>query len=257
MVAFTGAGGKTTAAWRVMGELARAGERAIFTTTTRIFKPTADDVRLVLDPDPSGARMRRTMERTRFAVLAAGLGARGDPEQAGRSPYPAEAVKLVGLSPAVLNRLFREVPSVTWLVEADGARGRLLKAPAAHEPVIPSRAGRVIVLAGLEAIGEPVDERTVHRARVASQLLGTDTGVTITPTMIARLVRHPRGGLKGIPPGAPAVVLLTHWHEAAGGDGEMIAEQLASEGGITRVVRVDLSSPDEVYLLRTRSALYR
>jgi probable selenium-dependent hydroxylase accessory protein YqeC len=43
-VAFVGAGGKTTAIWRVQAELTTAGQRAIVTTTTKIMEP-------ILPPD--------------------------------------------------------------------------------------------------------------------------------------------------------------------------------------------------------------
>ncbi len=54
-VAVVGAGGKTTLCWRMVQALASRGERAVFTTTTKIWQPAAgafDVIRLL--PLPLG-----------------------------------------------------------------------------------------------------------------------------------------------------------------------------------------------------------
>lgn len=259
MIAFVGAGGKTTAAWRLSDELVHAGERVVFTTTTQVFKPRRGSVNLILHPSPTVADLDSGFTRGPRVVLAAGLGERGDPGQAAREgPYPAEPVKLVGPAPAVLDclggRKARELPGVTWLVEADGARGRLLKAPADHEPVIPSRTDRVVVVAALDALGRPLDGSTVHRPEIAARLLGVEIGVPITPNIIADILSHPLGGMKGIPAEAESVVLLTQWGpvvseaepEADSAAGETITDRLLGTGRIARVVQADLCKANPV-----------
>jgi molybdenum cofactor cytidylyltransferase len=96
----------------------------------------------------------------------------------------------------------------TLLVEADGARGRSLKAPAAHEPVIPPFADLVVPIVGLDVIGEAVGEAYVHRPEIVSQLAGLTSGGVIEPTHVAQVLCHPLGGLKGVPSGAEVRVLL-------------------------------------------------
>ena len=44
------------------------------------------------------------------------------------------------------------------LVEADAPRGRSLKVPAPHEPVIPASTTLVVVVCALDALGQPLDE---------------------------------------------------------------------------------------------------
>lgn len=234
MTAFVGAGGKTTAAWRLLDQLTAAGHRAVFTTTTHVFEPTGAP--LLLDAHPDPAVIARRLEAAPRLVLAATHGERGDPAHAARSVYPASPTKLVGLEPEILNRLVGQLPGVTWLVEADGARGRLLKAPAAHEPVIPSTAGRVVVVAGLEAIGQPLDSGSVHRPEVAARLLDVPLGTTVTPRLFVALVSHAQGGLKTIPAGAEVAVLLTRWAGAPSPHAEPVAEELLSHPAISRVV---------------------
>jgi probable selenium-dependent hydroxylase accessory protein YqeC len=147
----------------------------------------------------------------------------------------------------VLNRLAGQAPAVTWLVEADGAKRRLLKAPADYEPVIPSQADRVVVVAALDALGEPLDERTVHRSEVAARLLRAHLGATITPNLFADLIGHRSGGLKDIPPHAEAVVLLTHWDDRSlDAHAEVIARRLLSGDRIARVVWAALHRPGAV-----------
>ncbi|MBU0703180.1 MAG: putative selenium-dependent hydroxylase accessory protein YqeC [Chloroflexi bacterium] len=241
LVAFVGAGGKTTAAWLLLRSLVDSGERAVFTTTTRIFQPK--EVALILDPNPDPEEIAHKLTKSQALVLAAGRGESGDPARAARSPYAADPVKLVGLEPQVLDDLARRLPEVTWLVEADGAKGRLLKAPAEYEPVIPARAGRVIVVAGLDAIGKPLDGRTVHRPEIAARLLGVSLGAAVTPQMFAELIGHPAGGLKGIPDSAEVVVLLAQWDDCSTIYADTIARHLLSERRIRRVVLVNLRSP--------------
>ena len=47
----------------------------------------------------------------------------------------------------------------TVLIEADGAKGKPLKYPAPHEPVIPPFSGMVFVLAGLDSLFGQIKEK--------------------------------------------------------------------------------------------------
>ncbi len=194
---------------------------------------------LALRPEP--AEIARRLTESPFLVLAVARGERGDPAHAARSPYAASPVKLVGLEPEIVNDLARQLPKVTWLVEADGARGWLLKAPAEYEPVIPSETDRVIVVAGLDAIGKPLEEGVVHRPEIAARLLGVPLGTAITPDLFARLVGHSSGGLRGSPSQSEVVVLLTLWTDRSHIHAEPIARQLLSGRRVGRVVLVNLS----------------
>ncbi len=234
LVVFVGAGGKTTAAWRLMNSLLDSGERAIFSTTTRIFKPR--DVPLLLSPHPRPAPIVMKLLGSPGLILAATRGEKGDPEQAARCPYAAEPVKLVGLKAVTLNEVARRLPGVTWLVEADGAKGRLLKAPAEHEPVMPRGADLVVVVAGLGVIGKPLIDHTVHRSEIAAQLLNVPLGTVITPDMLATLVGHTSGGLKDVPSRAKVIALLTQQGDSPDAHAETIARQLLSNSRISRVV---------------------
>ncbi len=79
---------------------------------------------------------------------------------------------------------------------------RPLKAPAAHEPVLPDATTHLAPVAGLDAIGVALDARTVHRPELVRRILEVDADATplLTPAMLARLLRHPAGGAKGLRP---------------------------------------------------------
>src|SRR5574340_1774700 len=145
-VAVVGAGGKTTVAWRIQAELAEAGERAIVTTTTKMMEPVLPDGgALMLTARPEAARIARVLDvapRLTFASRRLGLLMPLDAHH----PVPSRPFKLDGLAPDTVDDLFAPLPGVTWLIEADGAKGCGLKLPAAHEPVIPGQVARVVVL---------------------------------------------------------------------------------------------------------------
>ena len=148
---------------------------------------------------------------------------------------PAVHTRLAGFSGEDVCRLHTMLAHgstpVTLLVEADGARGLLLKAPADYEPVIPRCASAVCVVAGLDALGRPLDEQVAHRIERITALTGAQAGAAITPQMMVALLSHPEGGLKGIPAGAHTIAVLNQRdaHQPYP-DGARIARGLAARG---------------------------
>ncbi len=244
LVAFVGAGGKTTTIWLLLRALAGRGERAVFATTTHIFKPRRAP--LLLDPSPDPALIALLLTRWRAIILAAQMDEEGDPQMAARCPYPATPWKLKGLKPEVVTDLARRLPGVTWLVEADGAKGRALKAPADHEPAVPSGAHRVVIMGSIAALGRPLNDQIVHRPERAAALLRVPPGTPITPDMVAGLMGHAYGGLKSIPTRAAAIALLTQIEPQPRPEATGIARQLLLGKRIRRVVLANLRLPDPV-----------
>jgi molybdenum cofactor cytidylyltransferase len=244
MLALVGAGGKTTTGWLLLRQFVEAGSPVVFSTTTHIFEPR--DAPCLLNVAPPAEDVRAALRGSPMLFLAARRGEAGDARQAAHSAYPAHRTKLVGLAPQMLGDLVRHLPGVTWVVEADGARGLLLKAPAAHEPVIPGAAGRVVVVAGMGAIGRPLDARTVHRPEIAARLLGLPLGARITPLHVAQLVGHAGGGLKGIPAQAQALALLALWGGPSPSGAGWIAQTLLAGRRFSRVILADLQAADPV-----------
>ena len=105
-------------------------------------------------------------------------------------------------------REYSRTRNIPLLIESDGSRQKPLKAPAAHEPPIPKFTNTVIVVAGLSALGKPLSDEFVHRAAIFSQLSGLQPNRSITPEALIRILTHPEGGLKNIPPHARRIAFL-------------------------------------------------
>ncbi len=191
--AFVGSGGKTTA----MFQLARQ------------FEP----------PVLVSASTHLSIEQLKLADRHVTVRSLAD-VRAALADLPAQVVAFTGpagsdgrtggLDEAALNVLheFAEEWRIPLLVEADGSRRLPLKAPAGHEPAIPPWANLVVVVAGLSALGHPLDERSVHRPARFSRVADLAPGEPITPRAVAQALASSEGGLKNTPPEARKVALL-------------------------------------------------
>lgn len=121
-----------------------------------------------------------------------------------------EGERTCPLASELIKRLHEICRAQNWplLIEADGSRQLPLKAPTAHEPPIPKFVDTVVVVAGLSGLGRPLNEASVHRPQIFSELGGLPRGGAVTPEAFARVLAHEQGGLKNIPPDARRVALL-------------------------------------------------
>jgi len=85
-------------------------------------------------------------------------------------------------------------------LEADGARGRPLKAPASHEPVICESTTDLIGVIGIDALGFAFRGKNVFRPHLFSQLTGMKIKEKISLDAMAALICHPQGLFKSAPP---------------------------------------------------------
>jgi molybdenum cofactor cytidylyltransferase len=195
VVALVGGGGKTTAMFRLAREIVEKGGRALTTTTTRIFA-----AQIALAPTHVLAA-----EATRERVAAALAGHRNVLVIGPREP---ETGKAEGVSLGLFRDLRAWFPDACLLNEADGSRMRPFKAPAGHEPVIPPETTLVVPVVGADIFGQTLDDDHVHRPELIAALTGAPTGSVITPDIVARVLAHPEGGCKSVPPGARVVVMI-------------------------------------------------
>lgn len=195
-LAFVGAGGKTTA----MFQLARQLDGPVLVTTSTHLADAelslADSVITV-----ASAEDLRQIE----VKLPAGVTLLIGP------PAPEEG-RLQGLPLPLLEQVLQlaDQHEVPLLIEADGSRQRPIKAPADHEPPIPQFVDTVVVVAGINGVGEPLDEQWVHRPQQFAQLAGIAVGEVVSKPALVKVLTHEHGGLKNIPPQARRLVLLTH-----------------------------------------------
>ena len=211
-IAFTGAGGKTTALFTLAQEL----KGPVLVTTTTHFG--LDQLSLADQNLQVSIATDITEVINNFSDGILLLWGQKD-EQEKVSGIPERKLEEVYLAS-------RE-REITLLIEADGSRQLPLKAPASHEPAIPPFVDRVVVIAGLSALGKPLNENWVHRIDHFSDISGSDYGELITQSMIVNVLKHPNGGLKGIPQNARRIVLLNHAEDPnIQAKGSRIANQL-------------------------------
>jgi len=190
VVAFVGAGGKSTA----MFHLAREFGRALLTTSTHLGAWQAEQANHNLRFDEK--EIERALAEGGICLVTGGL--------------ETASGKLAGLTLEQLTRLaaIAHEQKILLLVEADGSHGKALKAPAEHEPAIPPFAEVVVICAGLTGLGRPLDAETVQRPQIFGALSGLGAGEIIGAEHLARVLTHPQGGQKNIPAGARRVFLL-------------------------------------------------
>ena len=197
VVGIVGAGGKTTLMFRLAKELSTAGSSVLTTTTTKIYHPTAgQSSRVVIEADP----MRLIRKVDAFPAEARHITAAAGIDDA--------SGKLLGYTSGAIGVLWKTGRFQWILVEADGAAGKPLKAPAAHEPVIPGVTTVLVAVAGLDAVGKPLTEEWVFRSRLYALMAGCSMGTTVTPESVYEVLTHPDGILKGCPEPAEKFVLL-------------------------------------------------
>lgn len=200
-----GAGGKTTLLFALARHLVRAGRKVVTTTSTKLFRPGPEESpRVIVEPeaDRLAARLPAEFDATRHLTVArAAL-------DAGR--------KLGGFGADELDRLIAAPTGAeAWVVEADGAAGRSLKAHNDTEPVIARAADLVIAVVGVDCLGRPLDDRFVHRAARFAELTGRPAGAPIRCADVAAILFHPEGYLRAVPARAGVAVFVSKVRSAA------------------------------------------
>jgi probable selenium-dependent hydroxylase accessory protein YqeC len=228
VVALAGAGGKTTLLGRLRDEAQAAGLRVLITTTTHMgFRSGQGPVFLEAEGDPRAALERALREQGRATLF--GRRVRDD--------------KMEGVAPERVDALAPLADLV--LVEADGARGRGLKAPADHEPVVPASTTLLLVLASLDLLGRPFGPEAVHRFERVQALTGRGLGEPIDDWVFVAALGHPSSYPRHRPACGRLGAFLNKAEIAGEGAAEGIARRLvppydfvaagSARGGAVRV----------------------
>ena len=198
LIAIIGAGGKTTTMYTLASQLAQRGKRVITTTTTQIFYPEAYETDTLIVAAETDALLKTIDEAWQHyqRLTIAGTVLRTE--------------KLAGLQPEQPYELLVKSGADVVIVEADGARHRMIKAPAEHEPVIPLQTNIALLLMSAEAINQPLSDRIAHRPERVAKVIGINEGDLLSPAVIAKLMTSEQGALKHIPETATTYLLITH-----------------------------------------------
>jgi probable selenium-dependent hydroxylase accessory protein YqeC len=212
LISIVGAGGKTTTMYTLAREMAEQGQRVITTTTTNIYFPEKGQAdAFVMAEQPLMLLHTVQSVPARYRRITA-------------VSHVTEAGKLAGLQPDQPYDLLTKTNADAIIVEADGARGRLIKAPADHEPVIPPQSSVVVIMMSAAAINQPLSDTVAHRPERIAALLGIAQGDMLTLERIVRLVVSEQGGMKNIPAQARVYLLIT----GAAGDRQEVVQQLST-----------------------------
>ena len=190
VISIAGAGGKTTLMFSLAQNLPGT---VVTTTTTKVGKTqiTAANQQLTINNFPP--------EHPQKIIWA--------------SPsLQPQNEKIIGCTTNEFSQLAKICKAQNWsiMAETDGAAQRHLKAPAAHEPVIPQESNVCFYVAGLDTINRPLNREFVHRPEIFSELTGLEPNKPITAEIIAKMMDHPQGGMKNTPSNALRIAYLTH-----------------------------------------------
>ncbi len=197
VISLVGAGGKTSLMFRLARELSRQGAAVLSTTTTKIYTPSRKQSSVVMVSESASA----------LALEAREILMRNTHISAGSRLIHFQN-KLKGFPPETIDAIWQSGVFRWIVVEADGAAGKSLKAPAAHEPVIPQCTKWVIGIVSLAAVGKPLTEKWVFRAQLVSKITGLAPGESITESTLAEVLTNANGIMKGIPAQAKRFAFL-------------------------------------------------
>ena len=198
LISIVGAGGKTTTMYTLAAELVAQGKRVITTTTTNIYVPQSNETdTLIVAPDTATLLVEVNIAWRQYRRVTV-------------ANKVMENGKLAGVSSEQPFELLQKGGADAVIVEADGARHKMIKAPAEHEPVVPLQTNVALVVMSAESINQPLNAEIAHRPERMAALLNIKGGDILTPALLARLLTDEQGGLKHIPRQAVIQLLMTH-----------------------------------------------
>lgn len=182
-ICLVGGGGKTTVMYELAAAWAACGRKVLVLTSTHILQPAdgsfAADVPAV----------QNLWQQRRYAVI-------GTPElSTGKlTAPPQDLYEALQLQADVI------------LCEADGSKHQPCKVPAAHEPVLLPDCDMVLAVAGMDALGNSL-QQACQRPQLAAELLGCSAEKIIDAQMLAALLLSEQGARKNVGARAYYIVL--------------------------------------------------
>src|SRR5256885_5622110 len=223
LISLVGAGGKTTTIYTLASELAQRGSHIITTTTTNIYFPKQGETdMLIVAAEPPAL----------IILISAAW------EQHQRVTVAGKAIdtdKIGGLQLDQPYELLMKSGADVVIVEADGARHGMIKAPAEHEPAVPPQTNVALLMMSAEAINQPLSGGIAHRPERVAAVLGINQGEVLTPALVARLMTSEEGGMKNIPEMAKVYVLITHVTEEKWDEVREVVELVRGSGKVSGV----------------------
>lgn len=188
IIALVGAGGKTSVMFWLAQRFKAMALRVLCTTTTYMYRPTLSQCDTLILSDNAITRLDalKKYAAAKHIVYCASICNPSSNKVEGLSSQEIDTIKTLGLFDVCL-------------VEADGARGLAIKAPADHEPVIPSSADMVMALVGAQNLLRPASPALIHRWVLFAAITQCNEGMLIDDIVLHRLINHPQGMFKNTP----------------------------------------------------------
>ncbi|MEA1976663.1 MAG: selenium cofactor biosynthesis protein YqeC [Chloroflexota bacterium] len=244
VVAFVGAGGKSASIRRLVEELTPKTPVLITTTTKLALDQTDLAVHHIILRYKEDVGLFPALLREKRSVLVTGERWPEEPKWTA----PSEGLLAVLLPLAAAS-------GAVVLIEADGARGCSLKAPAKHEPVIPPFVDLVVPVMGLDAIGTELEGDLVYRPELVKKVLGIQKDHILEPRDAARLLAHENGALKTVPASAQVRVILNKAEtQTAVERGREIAKLTLKSDAIGAIILAQVQQADPVVEVHGRIA---
>lgn len=195
VVSIVGAGGKTSLMYRLVREFVASGVPVVATTTTRLLEPAEGTMPEVVLGEGNASHI----EVLRGVVDGRGMALSGRYESGG---------KIIGHSPEFVDSIRRENPGWAVVAECDGARGKSLKVPEAHEPPLPSLTSTYVVVVGADCMGAGIDSGAVYNPESVAAVAGVPMGTLVDDGVVARAVLSSESYLGRRPDGSRLFVLV-------------------------------------------------
>ena len=221
VIALVGAGGKTSTAFWLAQQFKQRGHCVLVSTTTKMYHPNANQAdRFIsaIDSDSDSEADNQfgcfIPEKTCNTLLSRLQNQKTAPSITFCFQSEIQATdknakkKVMGIAPELINQLKNNSPFTVFIIEADGAKCKPLKAPGRHEPCLPLCSDIVIGITGAESIDTPANAENIHRWNTFSELTQCSQGDLIDYRVLQRLIAHPQGMFKHAPVNASKVWLI-------------------------------------------------
>ena len=196
MISIIGGGGKTSFMFALAREIREKKQRYPFitTTSTKIYYPSlSQSPNILIEPDIS--KVIQSLKKHSFQDITIASKIRSDR-------------KLEGFSALEFVQLKKILPQYSFLIEADGALGRSLKAHHATEPVIPPINHLIVAIVGLDILNQPLNEQFVHHSKLFRDRLQLEENKFINIEDIINILKHPKGYFHNAPKQSQRIVLF-------------------------------------------------
>jgi len=239
-ISITGGGGKTGLGNHLARKLNNIGKGVIFTSTTKIYPPqTGEKEVLIFTTEHLWlSRVDTSLRENKLIYLASEVLPQG---------------KLKGITTRICKDILTKTNSDYLIIEADGSRGKSIKAHSDTEPVVPDFTTLFIAVLGIDCLMSRIDDSNCHRCGLFCKMLQVNKGELIDTNVIYSLFKHPDGYLKTVPEKSRVIVFINKVHkEEERQEAIKLGEKLLSLKKIDGILIGHVKPPAENFTLLRR-----